>query len=152
MKDFLNDILGELEEKWAEALQLQSITWGGGRGSWKIMHVNKLDDVEVVFTGLNGTIDFFDDGTTCTQFELENIFLHSFKPGPESIVFEDPCSVVRNIISNRNPCQRCGVAYDPESNKCSSCTFHQCGKTGAEVRAIQFHPQFQPSLTLTFFN
>ena len=47
MKDFLNDILGELEEKWAEALQLQSVSWGVGRGSWKIKHINKLDDVEV---------------------------------------------------------------------------------------------------------
>jgi len=83
MKDFLGDILGELEEKWAEALQLQSIAWEVGRGTWRISHFNKLDDVEVVFTGLRGTVDFYDDGTTCTQFDLENIFLRSFKPGPE---------------------------------------------------------------------
>jgi len=135
MKEFLNEILGELEEKWAEALQLQSIAWGVGRGSWKIKHINKLDDVEVVFTGLDGTIDFYDDGTTCTQFDLENIFLKSYKPGPESIVFDDPCSVVRNVISNRNPCQRCGVQFDPELNESTSCTFHRC-KDGSDGKFV----------------
>ena len=126
MREAVQLVLGELEERCFEAAQVRCISWGVGKGTWKINHVNKLDDVEVVFTGLKGAHDFKDDGSMVSSFDLENFFVRSYKPGPESIVFSDPTSVVRNEISSfsRTPCQRCGVSFDPENNNVNSCTFH----------------------------
>ena len=89
MREAVQLVLGELEERCFEAAQVRCISWGVGKGTWKINHVNKLDDVEVVFTGLKGAHDFKDDGSMVTSFDLENFFVRSYKPGPEVRVDEE---------------------------------------------------------------
>ena len=64
-----------------------------------------------MFTGLKGAHDFKDDGSMVSSFDLENFFVRSYKPGPESIVFSDPTSVVRNEVrevGKRNCGERSG--------------------------------------------
>ena len=126
MRGIVQGVLGDLEERCFEAAQVRSIKWGVGKGTWKIQHEGKLDDVEVVFTGLKGTHDFKEDRSMVTNMDLENYFVRSSKPGPQSMEFWDPTSIVRNVLSGtgRAPCQRCGVAFDQEDNDVGSCVFH----------------------------
>ena len=56
---------------------------------------------------------------------MKNLSLQqSKKPGSESMMFDDPESVLRTAVSQRTPCQRCGAEFIPETNTASSCSFH----------------------------
>jgi hypothetical protein len=49
----------------------------------------------------------------------------SSKPGPDSIAFLDPTSVMKSVLGNeRSGCDRCGLYFDHSNNNFKSCEFH----------------------------
>ena len=59
---------------------------------------------------------------------LSTIFIYSIsssKPGPDSMSFVDPTSVVKSVLGNqRSACDRCGQQFDHSNNGINSCSFH----------------------------
>mmetsp|Transcript_17638 Transcript_17638/g.31626 ORF Transcript_17638/g.31626 Transcript_17638/m.31626 type:complete len:982 (-) Transcript_17638:14-2959(-) len=94
--------------------------------TWSIQSQGEqLDDVQIAFTGFNGQHDYSRDGSIVSQFSLEDLRVSSSRPGPDSIGFSDPTSVVKSVLGNkRSPCQRCGNYFDHSENDLNSCRFH----------------------------
>ena len=91
---------------------------------WVIQSQDEIDDVTISFTGFNGQHDYSLDGSIVSQFSLEDVRVTSSKPGPDSMGFSDPTSVVSSVVGNeRSPCQRCGQRFDHSQNN-NSCLFH----------------------------
>lgn len=92
---------------------------------WCINDPNEIDDVTISFTGFHGQHDYSADGSVTSQFGLEDVRVSSEKPGPDSICFLDPTSVVKSVIGDeRSPCQRCGKRFNQSDNDSNSCEFH----------------------------
>mmetsp|Transcript_24870 Transcript_24870/g.44935 ORF Transcript_24870/g.44935 Transcript_24870/m.44935 type:complete len:467 (-) Transcript_24870:598-1998(-) len=94
--------------------------------TWSIQSQGEqLDDVQIAFIGFNGQHDYSRDGSIVSQFSLEDLRVSSSRPGPDSIGFADPTSVVKSVLGNkRSPCQRCGKYFDHSENDLNSCHFH----------------------------
>ena len=45
-------------------------------------------------------------------------------PGPDSALFTDVTTVISPVVVNREPCQRCGDPFDPDTNGPDRCVFH----------------------------
>ena len=91
---------------------------------WRIHSPDSIDDVEIAFTGFFGKHDYSSDGSVSTQFGLEDVRVRSSKPGPDSISFPDPTSVIKPVLNERSPCVVCGKRFDHSFNDLTSCTFH----------------------------
>ena len=93
--------------------------------TWCIQSQDEIDDVQIAFTGFNGQHDYSRGGSIVSQFSLEDVRVSSSRPGPDSIGFLDPTSVVKSLLGNeRSPCQRCGQHFDHSKNDLNSCVFH----------------------------
>lgn len=93
---------------------------------WSIQCPDEIDDVEIAFTGFYGQHDYSTNGSVVSHFGLEDVRISSSKPGPDSICFLDPTSVVKSVLGDeRSPCQRCGEKFDHNENNLNSCKFHQ---------------------------
>lgn len=58
-------------------------------------------------------------------FRLFIYSISSSKPGPDSMSFVDPTSVVKSVLGNkRSACDRCGQHFDHSNNDINSCSFH----------------------------
>ena len=82
MKDAMQEVISELEEIKADTGQTRVIKWGAGKVSWRIKKRGgggetsvADDDVEVVLTNLEGTHDFYDDGSLSTDFGIGNVYV-----------------------------------------------------------------------------
>jgi len=93
--------------------------------TWCIQSQDEIDDVQIAFIGFNGQHDYSRGGSIVSQFSLEDVRVSSSRPGPDSIGFLDPTSVVKSVLGNeRSPCQRCGQHFDHSKNDLNSCVFH----------------------------
>lgn len=65
--------------------------------------------------------------TSCTSFAyIQTYSISSSKPGPDSIGFLDPTSVVKSVLGNaRSACDQCGQYFDHSNNDLFSCVFHR---------------------------
>ena len=82
MKDAMQEVISELEEVKADTDQTRVIKWGAGKVSWRIKKKGGRgetavadDDVEVVLTNLEGTHDFYEDGSLSTDFGIGNVYV-----------------------------------------------------------------------------
>ena len=91
---------------------------------WRIHSPDSIDDVEIAFTGFFGKHDYSSDGSVSTQFGLDDVRVRSLKPGPDSISFPDPTTVITPVLDERSPCVVCGERFDHSFNDLTSCTFH----------------------------
>mmetsp|Transcript_21631 Transcript_21631/g.43381 ORF Transcript_21631/g.43381 Transcript_21631/m.43381 type:complete len:505 (-) Transcript_21631:100-1614(-) len=91
---------------------------------WHLRHPEKLEDVEINISGVSGDHCYYADGSMDTEIMLQNLYVRSHRPGPDSIDFDDPTSVVTNRVARRSPCVRCGALFDPNDNAATACTFH----------------------------
>lgn len=91
---------------------------------WCIQSPDEIDDIAIAFTGFFGQHDYSSDGSVSSQFSLEDVRVASSRPGPDSIVFSDPTSVIKSVLDERSPCERCGKAFDHSENDLKSCSFH----------------------------
>ena len=92
---------------------------------WYIQSEDEIDDVLIAFTGFNGQHDYSREGCISSQFSLEDVRVSSSRPGPDSIVFLDPTSVVKSVLGNeRSPCVRCDQHFDHSTNHLNSCVYH----------------------------
>jgi len=92
---------------------------------WSIQCPDEIDDVEIAFTGFYGHHDYSTNGSVLSQFGLEDVRVSSSKPGPDSICFLDPTSVVKSVLGDeRTPCQRCGKKFDHDEDHSNPCQYH----------------------------
>ncbi|KAL9191115.1 hypothetical protein ACHAXT_000821 [Thalassiosira profunda] len=92
---------------------------------WCIQSDEEIDDVQIAFTGFSGQHDYAKDGSIVSQLSLEDVHVSSSLPGPDSMNFADPTSVVAaKLFNDRSPCQRCGQYFDHSDNRLDSCPFH----------------------------
>jgi len=92
---------------------------------WCVQSQGQIDDVQIAFTGFQGEHIYMAGGSVKTQIGLEDVRVTSLKPGPDSICFTDPTSVVKPVLgSERSPCQRCGSTFSHSNNGLDSCRFH----------------------------
>ncbi len=92
---------------------------------WCVQSQGQIDDVQIAFTGFQGEHTYMAGGSVKSQISLEDVRVTSLKPGPDSIGFADPTSVVKPVLgSERSPCQRCGSTFSHSSNGLDSCRFH----------------------------
>jgi hypothetical protein len=91
---------------------------------WCITSPSSIDTVDIDFTGFLGLHDYFSDGSVSSQFGLEDVRVSSSRPGPDSIIFPDPTSVIKPVLDERSPCQRCHRRFDHSQNNLNSCSFH----------------------------
>ena len=84
-----------------------------------------IDDVQIAFTGFQGEHSYMASGLFKTQLGLEDVRVTSSKPGPDSMGFADPTSVLKPVLgSKRSPCQRCGSTFSHSNNGLDACRFH----------------------------
>jgi hypothetical protein len=92
---------------------------------WCINSPDLMDNVEIAFTGFFGRHEYSSDGSVSTQFGLEDVRVACTKPGPDSICFPDPTSVIKPVLDvERSPCQMCGKPFDHSINNLNSCSYH----------------------------
>mmetsp|Transcript_23361 Transcript_23361/g.49999 ORF Transcript_23361/g.49999 Transcript_23361/m.49999 type:complete len:691 (-) Transcript_23361:2-2074(-) len=121
------NLLRDLEDKIAlnGNVVFRRVSYTLSKLTWCIQSQGELDDVQIAFTSFNGQHDYSRDGSIVSQFSLEDLRVSSSRPGPDSIVFPDPTSVVSSLLGNeRSPCQRCGQNFDHSKNDFMSCIFH----------------------------
>ena len=92
---------------------------------WCVQSLGQTDDVQIAFTGFQGEHSYMAGGSVKSQISLEDVRVTSLMPGPDSIGFADPTSVVKPVLgSERSPCQRCGSTFSHSNNGLDSCRFH----------------------------
>ncbi len=92
---------------------------------WCVQSQGQLDDVQIAFTGFQGEHSYMDSGALKSQISLEDVRVTSSKPGPDSMGFPDPTSVLKPVLgSKRSPCQRCGSTFSHSINGLDACRFH----------------------------
>ena len=121
------ELLLYLEDRQAmlvETTTIRCIQYTLNKAKWKVQSPDFLDDVEINFTGFRGQHDFLKDGSVISQISLDDVRVISEKPGPHSLRFDDPTSVITTVIEADASCVRCGVHFDKSTNESSSCVFH----------------------------
>ncbi len=92
---------------------------------WCVQSQGQIDDVQIAFTGFQGEHSYMASGALKTQISLEDVRVTSPKPGPDSMSFPDPTSVLKPVLgSKRSPCQRCGSTFSHSINGLEACRFH----------------------------
>lgn len=92
---------------------------------WCVQSQGQIDDVQIAFTGFQGEHSYMASGALKTQISLEDVRVTSPKPGPDSMSFPDPTSVLKPVLgSKRSPCQRCGNTFSHSMNGLEACRFH----------------------------
>jgi hypothetical protein len=68
-------LLRELEDRIAlESSEVfRRISYSLGKLQWSVQSQEAIDDVQIAFTGFNGQHDYSRDGSTVSQFSLEDI-------------------------------------------------------------------------------
>eukprot|EP00804_Cyclotella_cryptica_P024791 CCRYP_001753-RD/>CCRYP_001753-RD protein AED:0.03 eAED:0.03 QI:226/1/1/1/1/1/7/24/2613 len=120
------NLLRDLEDRHAlsGASITRRISYRLKKLKWCIQSPDSVDNIEITFTGFFGLHDYSADGCVSSQFGLEDVRVLSSKPGPDSICFTDPTSVVKPVLDERSPCQICGKRFDHSQNDLHSCSFH----------------------------
>ena len=127
LKSLAHESLEALEEKQGKSIQPSNrcIKYSLSKAKWKIYSPTFVDDVVINFTGLEGIHDYPADGSMCTNISLEDFYVSSQKPSPDSIVFDDPTTIIKTVLGvKRSPCQRCGLIFVHTNNESNSCLFH----------------------------
>mmetsp|Transcript_4382 Transcript_4382/g.9134 ORF Transcript_4382/g.9134 Transcript_4382/m.9134 type:complete len:1753 (-) Transcript_4382:32-5290(-) len=93
---------------------------------WCIQSQGQKDDVQIAFTGFQGEHSYMASGSLKSQIDLEDVRVTSSIPGPDSMCFADPTSVLEPVLgSKRSPCQRCGSTFSHSlNNGLEACRFH----------------------------
>ena len=120
-------LLRDLEDKIAVngSDVFRRVSYSLSKLQWYIESEEEIDGVRIAFTGFNGQHDYSRDGSISSQFWLEDLLVSSSRPGPDSIGFADPTSVIKSVLGNeRSPCQRCGQRFDHSTNDLNSCVYH----------------------------
>jgi len=122
-----SEILGYLEENQGNTIEpsIRRVEYTLSKAKWKMISPGFVDDVEIDFTGFRGVHDFTADGSVNSQITLEDMYVASLKPGPDSMGFSDPTTIIKTTVgTERSACQRCGSKFDRASNELTSCIFH----------------------------
>jgi hypothetical protein len=92
---------------------------------WFVRSQQLIDDVQIAFTGFHGEHCYMAGGSVNSQIDLEDVRVTTSKPGPGSMFFSDPTSVVEPVLGGESsPCQRCGSSFSHSNNDLNSCRFH----------------------------
>ncbi|KAL3827066.1 hypothetical protein ACHAXA_007573 [Cyclostephanos tholiformis] len=120
-------LLREVEDRIAlEGSEVfRRISYTLGKLQWSMQSQDTIEDVQISLTRFHGQHDYSRNGSTVSQFSLEDLRVSSSKPGPDSIVFLDPTSVLKSVLGNeRSACEQCGLYFDHSNNDLKSCVFH----------------------------
>jgi len=113
-----------------------------GGGTWKVKAeegvLTRHDAVEIGFTAFSGQHVYFHDGSMDSTVQVESFWVRNVMPGPDSASFsDDVTTVMAPVVKDKQPCQRCGRAFEEEGNRPGSCVFHGCEDgTPGEFRLI----------------
>ncbi len=131
------EILKNLVEQTLQRLYLPTlhetklVQYCVGGGTWKVKAeegiLTKYDAVEIGFTGFSGTHVYFHDGSMDSTIQVESFWIRNVMPGPDSALFKDDVTTVMcPVVIDKQPCQRCGQAFEEDTNRPTSCVFHGC--------------------------
>jgi hypothetical protein len=102
-----------------------------GGGTWKVKAeegvLTRYDAVEIGFTGFSGQHVYYHEGSMDSTVQVESFWVRNVMPGPDSALFKDDVTtVMAPVVRDKQPCQRCGHAFEEEGNRPGSCVFHGC--------------------------